>query len=125
MAFARPQAKEALVAERIEYAVRSADSAIKKELADLNARRSPIETFPEYLQRIFEKKWVTSVGYSVFRKDMSPNDVWSMTNFESLLLKVVQGLNTIGYALAVPETGRLATLAKKADQGTEWWNLTW
>jgi hypothetical protein len=125
MEFARPKAEEALAPERVEYAVRSADSAIKKALADLNTRRSPIETFSEYLQRIFEKKWLTSVGYSVFRKDVSPNDVWSVTNLESLLLKVVQGLNTIGYTLAIPETGRLETLAKKTNQSIEWWNLSW
>ncbi|WP_454647164.1 hypothetical protein [Bradyrhizobium liaoningense] len=123
--FARPSAYEALAPERIEFAIRSADSAIKQGLVGRYSRRSPIETFPEHLQRMFEEKWVTHVGYSIFRQDLSSNRVWTVASLESLLLVVVQGLNAIGYTFVVPATDRLEALATQAEQGVLWYNLKW
>jgi hypothetical protein len=118
-----PPAKEALIPARVERAVLSADSAIKSEIL---GSRTPIETFSEFCQRMFEQDWVREVANSVFRRPKDSEDArshndWELSDFEALLLEIVRGLNAIGYHLGMPAQERLKNLVTKAQEGEPIW----
>lgn len=120
----RPSAKEAISPDRVERAIFSADSTIKKGIEE---SRSPIETFSEFCQRIFEQNWVRLIGYSIFRKTTNAQlrNVWTTTDFQALLIEVVRGLNTLGYKIDVPAETRLRDLASKAERGDRLYPGDW
>ena len=48
------------------------------------------------------------------------NEPWTLDQFKAFLTKVIDGLNSLGYALALPQEKRLATLATKVGEGYFW-----
>jgi hypothetical protein len=123
---ARPPAEQALDQARIARATASADSTIKARID--SGKRSPIETFPEFCQRIFEEHWVKKIGYFIFQTSSASaaqRKPWALVDFKALLTAVVRSLNATGYKLTVPEEARLSTLITKAQQGEQEWTLDW
>jgi hypothetical protein len=119
----RPPAAEALAPARIDRAIRSVDSTIKKEIENTEG---PIETFAEFCQRIFEQEWIKPVGHSLFKKSNADAlNVWTLADFEALLAQIVSGLKAIGYELSVPKSSRLTTLQESAIRGDNYWDLEW
>jgi hypothetical protein len=101
----------------LRLALRQADSAIKKEITN---RILPTETWNDFIQRIFEDKWVKSIGEmagTTNKKASSTTHIWSLDEFVDFVEKVAAKLNGIGYSLKIPEKSRLKTLLDKTSRG--------
>ncbi len=103
--------------------VRSVDSTIKRNLAQ---QPNPTESWEDFLQRIFEKKWIETVGIMAGRTKQeakSSTATWDLQTFQRFIAGVVAGLNKLGYSLTVPSSSRLASLLEQASKRKSWYDI--
>ena len=97
--------------------LRLADSAIKRSITD---EMRPTESWSEFVQRLFERKWVERVGSmagAANKKAGEAKVIWTLDDLVAFIGQVVAQLNEIGYALLTPERRRLEELLKKTSRG--------
>jgi len=87
--------------EILDWAIISADSVIKRNLAK---RRQPVESWKDFLQRIFQEEWVSYVGYmlSNANKKADLSQIWTVEDLNKLITEVAIRLNQLGYPLIAP-----------------------
>jgi len=106
-------------ADRWLWAIRSADSTIKRSMDE---SVSLTDTWAGFIQRVFNTKWVYQLAKSIERGREKRKRKWTQGEFEALVLGAVEGLNALGYSLENPDNSRLRTLLDKANRGKLGWN---
>lgn len=104
--------------ESLGSALRLADSAIKKCVVD--EQFVPTETWNEFVQRVFEEKWVEDVGEMAGAMNKTAGQTaaaWTPDEFVDFVERVIALLNKIGYSLRTPAKVRLQTLLDKTSRG--------
>jgi hypothetical protein len=101
----------------IKAASDSADSAIKR---NLTYDRHAVETWNDFIQRVFEERWVEPLAHlmhSENAKEKSSTPRWTVEIFCGLIKAVVENLNRIGYELEAPTFDRLKELWNHIEKG--------
>jgi hypothetical protein len=110
----------------LALSVRSADSTIKRNLTQ---QLNPAESWEDFLQRIFEKKWIQAVGIMAGRTNQDakpPQPTWDLQAFRAFIAGVVARLNKLGYSLTVPNSTRLSLLLERASKSkSPYEDMTW
>jgi hypothetical protein len=108
----------ALAPERISQAALSVDSTIKHRI--INRDRSPVETWTEYCQRIFEQDWIRFVVRSIFANKEGPGlpqTGWDLKLLQTFLRNIIVILSKQGYYMKVPAENRLNALILRVSRG--------
>jgi flagellar biosynthesis/type III secretory pathway protein FliH len=105
--------------EVIQSFLRSADSAIKRQLGHTIR---PGETWQTFIQRLFEYGWVSRIAHAIAdanKKPQSKTTSWNFQSFVELIMKVIEGLQGIGYELTfIKEERCLVVWNKVHEQGS-------
>ena len=105
----------------LEWAVRVADSAIKRHVTDA---LEPGESWAAFLQRIYEDYCVEPLGVGAGganKKAGESPEVWSADSFVGFISTVTVELNTLGYPMVSPHRERLVNLLMKTTRGESVW----
>jgi hypothetical protein len=87
---------------------RGADSAIKSELP---GDYLPGESWNDFVQRLFESAWVSSIADQIVDKlKAKSGSKWSLDSFVNLVEGVAGVLNKFGYKIKAPSVDRLKKL---------------
>ena len=103
----------------LEWGFASADSTIKYFLTNT---RYFVETWDDFLQRLFEANWILMVGGAMVLWNQKTKDTeqrWTDVTFYQFVSNVVAHLNIIGYRLTAPSKQRLFKLLLKLTAGNK------
>lgn len=101
----------------LDWAVRLADSAIKR---NITLEINPNETWSSFVQRLYERFCVHELGRGAgcSNKDSGEkHSPWSVEGFALFIEAMTHGINKHGYELKCPNPARLEVLLTKTTKG--------
>lgn len=103
------------VKDKLEWAVRLADSVIKQNVCD---DILPTEDWNRFVQRLFEDYCVKELGKGAGGANAKEDkEVWTEGAFSAFIRELTERVKRLGYEVSAPEDFRLRALLEKAKDG--------
>ncbi len=107
--------------ENLSAFARGADCAIKQSLP---GELRPGETWPAFIQRLFETEWVVKTAGQLVLNQVNAR-VWRFDDFAALVVAVAAALNDFGYRIEAPSGERLRALWGRLHGDNPWSISDW